>query len=341
MKTEVIKVTKETDEGIFKAAEILKNGGLVAIPTETVYGLAANAFDEKAVEKIFEAKGRPSDNPLIVHISELSQWSALVERIPENAMRLAKAFWPGPLTIILKKSELIPLRTSGNLETVGVRMPLHPIARAIISAAGVPLAAPSANTSGKPSPTTAEHCKKDLDGLVPLIVDSGKCSVGVESTVITLEGEVPRVLRPGGISVEMLTEVLGEVEVDPAVFEKLAEGAVAASPGMKYKHYSPNAKVTIIKGSFEKFKAFLETQDRESTVALVFEGEGKELCVPFIEYGKEHDGSSQAHGIFDALRKVDETKAKNAFARFPEKDGVGLAVFNRLVRAAAFNIIEL
>ncbi len=341
METKVIKVEHENDEGVFEAARLLKKGEVVAIPTETVYGLAANAFDESAVAKIFKAKGRPSDNPLIVHISELSQWNALVEKIPENALKLAKAFWPGPLTIILKKSDLIPLCTSGNLDTVGVRMPLHPIARAIISAAGVPLAAPSANTSGKPSPTTAAHCRVDLDGKVPLIIDSGECSVGVESTVITLDCEVPRVLRPGGISVEMLTEVLGEVEVDPAVFEKLAEGAVAASPGMKYKHYSPNAKVTIVKGSFEKFKAFLETQNKESTVALVFDGEGKELSVPFIEYGKAHDGSSQAHGIFDALRKVDETGAKNAFARFPERDGVGLAVFNRLVRAAAFNIIEL
>lgn len=341
MKTEVLKVEHEGDEGILKAAELLKKGEVVAIPTETVYGLAANAFDEKAVAKIFEAKGRPSDNPLIVHISELSQWDALVESVPENAMKLAKAFWPGPLTIILKKSNLIPLRTSGGLDTVGVRMPLHPIARAIISAAGVPLAAPSANISGKPSPTSAKHCEKDLDGRVPLIIDSGDCSVGVESTVITLAGEVPRVLRPGGISVEMLTEVLGEVEVDSAVFEKLADGAVAASPGMKYKHYSPSAKVTIVKGGFEKFRAFVESMEKESTVALVFDGEGRELSVPFIEYGKAHDGLSQAHGIFDALRKVDETGAKNCFARFPEKDGVGLAVFNRLVRAAAFSIIEL
>ena len=341
MKTEVIKVEHESDERILKAAELLKKGGVVAIPTETVYGLAANAFDEKAVAKIFEAKGRPSDNPLIVHISELSQWDALVESVPENAMKLAKAFWPGPLTIILKKSNLIPFRTSGGLDTVGVRMPLHPIARAIISAAGVPLAAPSANISGKPSPTSAKHCEKDLDGRVPLIIDSGDCSVGVESTVITLAGEVPRVLRPGGISVEMLTEVLGEVEVDSAVFEKLADGEVAASPGMKYKHYSPSAKVTIVKGSFEKFRAFVEGMEKESTVALVFDGEGRELSVPFIEYGKAHDGLSQAHGIFDALRKVDETGAKNCFARFPEKAGVGLAVFNRLVRAAAFSIIEL
>lgn len=341
MKTEVIKVNNESDEGVKKAAELLKKGEVVAIPTETVYGLAANAFDEKAVEKIFIAKGRPSDNPLIVHISELSQWAPLVEKIPENALRLAKAFWPGPLTIILKKSDLIPMRTSGGLDTVGVRMPLHPIARAIISAAGVPLAAPSANNSGKPSTTTAEHCVHDLDGKIPLIIDSGECSVGVESTVITLVPEVPRVLRPGGISVEMLTEVLGEVEVDDAVLNKLAEGAVAASPGMKYKHYSPDAKVSIVKGSFEKFKVFVESQEKADVLALVFEGEGEKLSVPFIEYGKENDGSSQARKIFDALRKVDETNAKFVYARFPEKDGVGLAVFNRLIRAAAFNIIEL
>lgn len=341
MKTEVIKVEKESDEGVFKAAELLKKGEVVAIPTETVYGLAANAFDEKAVEKIFAAKGRPSDNPLIVHISELSQWARLVEEIPENALKLAEAFWPGPLTIILKKSALIPNRTSGGLDTVGVRMPSHPTARAIISAAGVPLAAPSANNSGKPSTTTAEHCFNDLNGKIPLIIDSGECSVGVESTVITLVSPVPRVLRPGGISVEMLREVLGKVEVDDAVLNRLAEGAVASSPGMKYKHYSPNAKVTIIKGSFEKFKSFLENQDPKTTLALVFEGEGEKLGVPYIEYGKENDGASQAHKLFAALRRVDETSAENVFARFPEKDGVGLAVLNRLIRAAAFNIIEL
>lgn len=341
MKTEVIKVNNESDPGVKKAAELLKKGEVVAIPTETVYGLAANAFDEKAVEKIFAAKGRPSDNPLIVHIGELSQWAPLVENIPENALRLAKTFWPGPLTIILKKSGLIPMRTSGGLDTVGVRMPFHPIARAIIDAAGVPLAAPSANNSGKPSTTTAEHCLHDLDGKIPLIVDSGECSVGVESTVITLASEIPRVLRPGGISVEMLTEVLGEVEVDDAVLNKLAEGAVAASPGMKYKHYSPNAKVSIVKGDFEKFKTFVEGQNEKDVLALVFEGEGEKLSVPFIEYGKENDGSSQARKIFDALRRVDETNAKLVYARFPEKDGVGLAVFNRLIRAAAFSIIEL
>lgn len=341
MKTEVIKVESENDIGVQKAAELLKKGEVVAIPTETVYGLAANAFDEKAVEKIFVAKGRPSDNPLIVHISELSQWSRLVEEIPENALALAKAFWPGPLTIILKKSSLIPLRTSGGLDTVGIRMPLHPTARAIISAAGVPLAAPSANNSGKPSTTTAEHCLHDLDGKIPLIIDSGECSVGVESTVITLVPDVPRVLRPGGISVEMLAQVLGEVEVDDAVLNKLADGAVAASPGMKYKHYSPNAKVSIVKGSFEKFKDFVEAKGGKNVLALVFEGEGERLSVPFIEYGKENDGASQARKIFSALRRVDETGAELVFARFPEKDGVGLAVFNRLIRAAAFNIIEL
>lgn len=341
MKTEVIKVNSSSDPGVKKAAELLKKGEVVAIPTETVYGLAANAFDEKAVEKIFIAKGRPSDNPLIVHISELSQWAELVESIPENALALARTFWPGPLTIILKKSSLIPLRTSGGLDTVGVRMPLHPTARAIISAAGVPLAAPSANNSGKPSTTTAEHCLHDLDGKIPLIIDSGECSVGVESTVVTLVPKVPRVLRPGGISLEMLADVLGKVEVDDAVLSKLADGAVAASPGMKYKHYSPNAKVSIVKGSFESFKTFVEAQKEKDVLALVFEGEGKKLSVPFIEYGKENDGASQARKIFSALRRVDETGAKLVYARFPEKDGVGLAVLNRLIRAAAFNIIEL
>lgn len=341
MKTEIYKITDETDERLKEVGKILADGGLVAIPTETVYGLAANAFDSEAVRKIFVAKGRPSDNPLIVHISEISQWNELVTEIPEKAMKLAEAYWPGPLTIILKKSDKIPMATSGNLDTVAVRMPSHPIARAIISAAGVPLAAPSANTSGKPSPTTAGHVIDDINGKIEAIVDSGKCSVGVESTVITLVGDVPKLLRPGGITPEMLTAVLGEIEIDDAVYNKLAEGQTAASPGMKYKHYSPEADVVILKGEFEKFREFVEEHKTERTIALCFEGEDKKLSVDCVTYGKENDPSSQAEAIFDALREVDEKGAKQVFARFPEKDGVGLAVFNRLIRAAAFNIIEL
>ena len=256
-------------------------------------------------------------------------------------MALAEKFWPGPLTIILPKSDIIPNEISGGLDTVAVRMPSDEIARAIISQCGFPLAAPSANTSGKPSPTCASHVTVDLDGKIDAIVDSGECSVGIESTVITLATDIPRLLRPGGITPEMLTEVLGEIEIDDAVYNKLHEGAEAASPGMKYKHYSPDAKVLIVKGSFDNYKKYIEDTAEEGDIALCFEEEVSDLKIKCITYGRKDDPSSQAKNIFDALRKVDEENAKTVYARFPENEGIGLAVFNRLVRAAAFNIIEV
>ncbi|MBQ3136838.1 MAG: threonylcarbamoyl-AMP synthase [Clostridia bacterium] len=341
METQIFKVFSENDEAIDKTADILKSGGIVAIPTETVYGLAGNALDGNVTDKIYAAKGRPSDNPLIVHISDISQWRPLVKEIPENAYALADKYWPGPLTVILPKSEIVPDKVSGGLSTVAVRMPSDKIARAIIEKSGVPLAAPSANTSGKPSPTSAKYVIEDLMGKVDAIVDAGECSVGVESTVISLCETPPRLLRPGGITAEMLTDVLGEIVIDDAVFNKLADGKKAASPGMKYKHYSPDTQVIIVKGSFEDFKKFIEKNKTEKTAALCFEGEEKELSVMCVTYGKKNDPAGQAKNIFDALRRVDEIGAEKVFARFPETDGVGLAVFNRLVRAAAFNIIEV
>ena len=341
METKILKINSPYDENIKAVGDILRNGGLAAIPTETVYGLAGNALDGSCAEKIFKAKGRPSDNPLIVHISNLSQWEPLVTDIPETAKALAEAFWPGPLTIILPKSDLIPKEVSGGLDTVAVRMPENEIARAIIESAGVPLAAPSANLSGKPSPTSASHVIDDMTGRIDAIVDSGDCNVGVESTVLTLATNPPRLLRPGQVTPEMLTEVLGEIEIDDAVFDKLLDGQEAASPGMKYKHYSPDASVILVKGSFEAFAEYINTNAKEGTVALCFEGEEKELAAPCVTYGKRNDPSSQAKHIFDALRTVDKIGAKQVFARFPENEGMGLAVFNRLLRAAAFNIIEL
>lgn len=341
METQIFKVTSEYDEALDRAAEIIKRGGIVAIPTETVYGLAGNALDGAVTDKIYAAKGRPSDNPLIVHISDISQWAPLVKEIPESALALASEYWPGPLTVILPKSEIVPDKVSGGLSTVAVRMPSDKVARRIIEKSGVPLAAPSANTSGKPSPTSAKYVIEDLMGKVDAIVDAGDCSVGVESTVISLCETPPRLLRPGGITVEMLTEVLGEIAIDDAVFNKLSEGQTAASPGMKYKHYSPDAQVVIIKGSFESYNKFIEENKTENTVALCFEGEEKSLSVRCVTYGKRNDPSSQAKNIFDALRRVDELGADKVFARYPETDGVGMAVFNRLVRAAAFNIIEV
>lgn len=341
METKIFKITTPDCEQIKQVGEILRNGGLAAIPTETVYGLAGNALDGRCAQKIFAAKGRPSDNPLIVHISRFEQWKELVAEIPETAKALADAFWPGPLTIILKKSDLVPDEVSGGLDTVAVRMPQNKIALAVIESAGVPLAAPSANLSGKPSPTCASHVIEDMKGRIEAIVDSGECNVGVESTVLSLAVNPPRLLRPGKITAEMLTEILGEVEIDDAVFEKLLDGEKAASPGMKYKHYSPEASVVLVKGKFEKYAEYVNSLKEEGSVALCFEGEEKSLMVPCVTYGRKDDPSSQAKHIFDALRCVDKIGAKKVYARFPESSGMGLAVFNRLLRAAAFNIVEL
>ena len=338
MKTQVLDANQ-----IDIAAAILKNGGVVGIPTETVYGLAADALNGAAVAKIFEAKGRPMDNPLIVHIADFADIRrfGLVEEIPESAEKLAKAFWPGPLTMIMKRTDAVPREVSAGLDTVAIRFPSHPVAQAIIRAANTPLAAPSANLSGSPSPTTARHVLNDMDGRIDAVLDGGASAVGVESTVITLATKTPRVLRPGGVTVEELREVLGEVEVDDAVLHRLAEGAVAASPGMKYKHYAPKAQVTILKGSLQQFCEYVDAHKTPDTLALCFAGEEALLPVPAIAFGNEADGKSQAANIFAALRDVDSRGAGQVFARFPNMDGVGLAVFNRLVRAAAFHIVEL
>ncbi len=342
MKTEVLPAFagehELNTEAIEKAGELLRAGEVVAIPTETVYGLAANAYDGSAVSKIFKAKGRPQDNPLIVHIAKVETLSDLVAEVPKAAKKLAAAFWPGPLTMILPKSEKIPDAVSAGLPTVAVRMPSHPVAHAVIEAAGVPLAAPSANLSGSPSPTNAKYVLEDMHDRIPLILDGGSSAVGVESTVITLATARPRVLRPGGITVEQLRALLGEVDVDDAVLHKLAEGVRAASPGMKYKHYAPRADITIVKGSFAEFRRFVETKEKDAFV-LCFAGEEK-YFPHAVTYGREDGGLSQANRLFDALRELDEQGANTVYARCPALSGVGLAVYNRLIRAAGFKIVE-
>lgn len=340
MKTRYDVITDPGDPRLAEIGALLRHGGVAAIPTETVYGLAANALNEGAVQRIFEAKGRPADNPLIVHIHDFAQWAPLVEAIPPAAKKLADAFWPGPLTVILKKAPCVPPVVSGGLDTVAVRMPSHPIARAILKESGVPLAAPSANRSGRPSPTDGATVRADLDGRINAIVDAGPCSVGVESTVVSLAGDVPRLLRPGGVTPEMLEAVLGRVEIDDAVLHQLAAGQAAASPGMKYKHYAPQAQVMLVKGSLDVYRAFLEQHKRSGTFALCFEGEDAGLPVPAVTYGKEGDSLSQAQALFDALRTLDRRGAERVFARFPKQTGVGLAVLNRLIRAAAFRVID-
>ncbi len=321
---------------IEKAGEILRAGGLAAIPTETVYGLAANALNGQAVKRIYETKGRPGDNPLIVHICEISQWGPLVKEVPEAAKKLAEAFWPGPLTVILEKSELVPKETSGGLSTVAVRFPSHPVARAVIRAAGAPLAAPSSNPSGRPSHTTFAQVREDLAGKIEAIVDGGDCQVGVESTVITLAGGTPRLLRPGGITLSQLRSVLGKVEVDPAVLHKLEDGAKAASPGMKYKHYAPKAEVFLVDSSPEGYINYVN--QKEDCWALCFEEDLPGLKVPHISFGSRYDGAAQAHRLFSSLYRLDELGAESVYAHMPSKNGLGLAVYNRLIRAAAFRV---
>lgn len=341
MKTIPTRLLTAAPESIAEAAALLRRGELVGMPTETVYGLAANALDGDAVRRIFVAKGRPQDNPLIVHIAAWEELLPLVAAIPKGARQLADAYWPGPLTMIFPKSDRIPPEVSGGLETVAIRMPSHPVAQALIRESGCPLAAPSANRSGSPSPTTAAHVLADMDGRIAAIVDGGSCAVGLESTVVDLTGERARLLRPGGITVEMLRAVLGEVEVDSAVTQPLAEGAAAASPGMKYKHYAPAAHVILVKGTPAAYTAFVKEKAADGVAALCFEEEAPQLPVPCVTYGRQADAAEQAQQLFDALRYLDTIGAHTVYAACPSADGLGLAVYNRLIRAAGFEVITL
>ncbi len=334
--------TKQED--IKTAAEILRNGGLVGMPTETVYGLAANALSSEAVSSIFVAKGRPSDNPLIVHISSVEDIEKynLVREFPESARLLAEHFWPGPLTIIMPKSHLIPKEVTGNLDSVGIRLPSHPVARALIKEADLPLAAPSANLSGSPSPTTAQHVMDDLKGRIGAVIDGGQSDVGLESTVITVCTNPPMVLRPGGITLEQLKEVLGEVSLSDAVLEKLRDGEEAASPGMKYKHYSPKAKVYLVKGDSKDFCGFVNSQPFNTTAVLCYNEDAPYIHHKTISLGNRADSKAQAHNLFGALREADRIEGvTTVYVPCPDKEGLGMALFNRLIRAAGFEIIDL
>ena len=316
------------------------------MPTETVYGLAANALDGNAVRRIFEAKGRPMDNPLIVHIAEFSDIERLqlVAEIPEKARLLAQGFWPGPLTIIMKKGKVVPDEVSAGLDTVAVRLPSHPDARRLIAASGLPLAAPSANTSGKPSPTTAQHVIDDMDGKIEAVVDGGVCDVGVESTVITVAADIPRILRPGIITREQIEAVIGAVEVDRAVLNKPDDNEQVASPGMKYKHYAPRARVILVRGSGDKYIDFVNRCYRRdgSCAALCYAEDVDRIDAPTVSLGSAYDLKQQAQELFDALRAVDEIEGvETVYAHCPETEGVGMALYNRLIRAAAYQVVSL
>ena len=335
-----------SEPDIAKAAAILREGGLVAMPTETVYGLAADALNGPAVRRIFEAKGRPMDNPLIVHVADVSDIArlGLTAQFPEKAQRLAEAFWPGPLTIILPKGSVIPDEVSAGLGTVAIRIPSHPDAHRLMEVSGLALAAPSANTSGKPSPTTAQHVIDDMDGRIEAILDGGSCEVGVERTVITLAPDVPRILRPGIITREQIEAVIGPVEVDRAVLHQLEKNEKAASPGMKYKHYAPRATVILLRGGTKAFVNYVNRKAKRTPMiaAMCYEEDRASLSVPTVSLGRRDDAKDQAKRLFSALREVDLLGQRTVvYAPCPSAQGVGMALYNRLIRAAAFEVIDL
>ena len=332
------KLVKAADSVLDEAANILKSGGIAAIPTETVYGLAANAYDVEAVRSVFRAKGRPQDNPLILHIGSTEMLYDIAESVSPLALRLAESFWPGPLTMIFPRKPHVPAETCGGLGTAAVRMPNNAFTLKLIERCGFPVAAPSANTSGLPSPTSAAHVMADMNGKIPLIIDGGECRFGVESTVICFEGDdAVRILRPGAVTPEMLREY-AHVAVDSGVLEKIDPGARVLSPGMKYKHYSPNAEVYILKGDASSVSRFLKNERMNKTAFLGFGDEDIPDDVTVFPYGST--AGEQAENLFASLRAADAAGCAVVYVRMPDTSGLGLAVYNRLLRAAAFRTID-
>ncbi|MCI5661896.1 MAG: threonylcarbamoyl-AMP synthase [Clostridia bacterium] len=343
----ITRILPPTDAAIAEAAALIRAGELVAFPTETVYGLGADGLNREAVAKIFQAKGRPGDNPLILHISALDQITPLIAcELSPVAKKMADAFWPGPLTMIFPKSARVPENVSAGLSTVAIRFPAHPDAQRLIAAAETPIAAPSANRSGKPSPTTANHVFEDMDGRIPLILDGGECLVGVESTVVDMTGSVPHILRPGGITAEQIAQVAGASEVDSAVMRPLAEGEKPRSPGMAHRHYAPNGQLTVFTGDsdrvIQRIQSEYDCAKANGSRPLILSMEAH-----VASYGDRRieslgaDETAMAHRLFALLRDADHMEADVLFAEGVEAKGVGLAVMNRLGRAAAFHIVEV
>ena len=339
MKT--VLLSAEEHNTALTAAELIKAGELVAIPTETVYGLGADGLNPEAVAKIFQAKGRPQDNPLILHIAEAKDMEKLCHSIPAAAYQLAEKFWPGPLTMVLPAKDIVPKCTTAGLPTVAVRCPDNAVTREIIRLAGVPIAAPSANISGKPSTTTAQHVYNDHKGKIPMIVDGGPCRVGVESTIIDLSDEKPRLLRPGGITPHQLVEVVGDLILDKAVTQSIEKDAVVKAPGMKYRHYAPECQVIVVTGSKEAAAKYIAAHYKPGNRVLCFEEE-LDVFASFnpIAYGKESDEDSLMAGLFAALRELDDPAIGTVFARRPNGSGKALAVQNRLMKAAGFQSVD-
>ncbi len=343
MQTKVIPISDPANsaEVLTEAAEIIRHGGLVVFPTETVYGLGADATNAGAAKAVYAAKGRPSDNPLIIHIArpEDAEPYAITN---QTYYKLAKQFMPGPLTVILPRKETIPLEVTGGLDTVAVRCPSHPVAHALIAAAGVPIAAPSANLSGRPSPTCAAHAIEDLTGRVDMILDGGECEFGLESTIVKLDGEDGTLLRPGAVTYDALCCVCRHMTVAPAVTAMLKENERPLSPGMKYRHYAPHAPLTLLEGADDEVRNFLRSAANDSSVGILcFEEEQATLenCRHLFPVGRKNDLLTQAHRLFAALREADEyPEIKQLYAHLPTTDGVGLALYNRMIRAAAHTI---
>ncbi len=325
-----------------EAAELLRAGGLVVFPTETVYGLGGNGLDTDAAKKIYAAKGRPSDNPLILHLSDPKE-AELYAYTNELYYRLARAFMPGPLTVVLPKREIVPASATGGLETVALRCPAHPIAHRLIELAKIPIAAPSANLSGKPSPTHAEHVREDLDGRVDMLIDGGECEIGLESTIVSIHGDTLTLLRPGGITYDALCMVAPHVEVADAVLHKLAENERPLSPGMKYRHYAPTSPVVLLCGDEARVLEFLQEEQKRKACAILCYDEEKDRLIDhlLIPIGARNDIAAQARTLFDALRRADATEAELIYAHLPPTEGLGLALYNRMIRAAAHTIKEI
>lgn len=344
MKTVIISDLNNLSE----AAKLIQEGKLVASPTETVYGLCADALNPEAVSTIYKAKGRPSDNPLIVHIADLDMLNPLVKEVPEKALPIMNAFWPGPLTLVFKASALVPKVVTGGLDTVAIRFPSHPVMKAFIKASDRPIAAPSANTSGKPSPTNAKRVYDDLNGKISAIIDGGNCEFGVESTVLDITSDIPTILRPGGITKEMLESVVPKINIDPAIGHLLAEGEKPKAPGMKYKHYAPNANVYIVQGELQKVVQEINTlaqaaQSKHQKVGILCTDETKDLFHAdlILSAGTESNLITIASNLFEVLREFDDEKVDIVYSISFPKTGIGSAVMNRLEKSAGYKIISL
>ncbi len=337
----------EAQQEILQAGEIVKNGGLVGFPTETVYGLGGDALSAESSKKIYAAKGRPSDNPLIVHICQMDALGRIVKEIPPKASMLAKKFWPGPLTMIFQKSEAVPYETTGGLDTVAVRFPNHPVALAFIKAAGGYVAAPSANTSGRPSPTIGEHVYEDLNGRIDALLDSGSVGIGLESTIVDMTGEVPMLLRPGYVTYEMLVEVLGEVSMDTTMMHK-AEGVRPKAPGMMYRHYAPKGELTIVSGESENVISYINRQivqkkaeGRSVGVMGTSQMMSRYEACNHKDIGDKDNEEEIAHNLYDVLRAFDSDGTEYIYSESFDTSGIGQAIMNRLLKAAGHRMIEV